>query len=87
MAVVVQENAAPVVAQRGRDSYRSVRSVMEQVLEGRGEEGLLRSILADLKELVERAERVRQLAPELAGVEVSEFIYKMLKMADQRQVQ
>jgi hypothetical protein len=57
---------------------------MEQVLEGRGEEGLLGSVLADLKELVERAERVRQLAPELAGVEVSHFVWQMLKMAEQK---
>jgi hypothetical protein len=85
MAVVVQDKAAPVIRQRGSDCYTNVRSVMEQVLEGRSEEGLLRSILADLKELVERAERVRQLAPELAGVEVSHFVWQMLKMAEQKQ--
>ena len=85
MAVVVQDKAAPVIRKRESDCYTNVRSVMEQVLEGRSEEGLLRSILADLKELVNRAERVRQLAPELAGVEVSHFVWQMLKMAEQKQ--
>lgn len=84
MPVALKERAAQKVAcSTAPDSYTRVKSVMEQVFaEEQPHKGLLKSVLTDIKNLVERAERVRRLAPELAGVEVSPYIYKMLKMAD-----
>ena len=81
MAQTVLENTAP-------DSYARVKSVMDHVLaDERPHRGLLKAVLADIRSLIERAERVRRLAPELAGVEVSPYIYKMLKMADKLEQQ
>ena len=84
MPVALEEKVAKKALGHGApDSYARVKSVMDQVLAGeRTHKGLLKTLLADIKSLIERAERVRRLAPELAGVEVSPYIYKMLKMAD-----
>ncbi|MFH1422696.1 MAG: hypothetical protein ABIH42_08310 [Planctomycetota bacterium] len=86
MVVMLQEKSTPVVRNKGNDSFTNVRNVMNQVfVEGRNDEGLLESILSDLKELVSRVEKVKQLAPELAGTDVSPYIFQMLKIADQKQ--
>lgn len=89
MPVAVKEKvtqAAP--AKTAPDPYTRVRSVMDQILtDEHPHRGLLKSVLADIKSLVERADRIRKLAPELAGVEVSPYVYKMLKMADHLQQQ
>jgi hypothetical protein len=89
MPVAVKEKEARTApGKTAPDSYVRVKSVMDQVLaDEHPHRGLLKSVLADIKSLVERAERVRKLAPELAGVEVSPYIYKMLKMADHLQQQ
>lgn len=87
MPVAVEEKEAKAVLEKAApDAYARVKSVMDQILaEERPHRGLLKAVLADVKNLIERAERVRRLAPELAGVEVSPYIYKMLKMADRLQ--
>ena len=84
MPVAVEERVAQKALESAApDPYARVKSVMDQVLaEEKPHKGLLKAVLADIKNLIERAERVRKLAPELAGVEVSPYIFKMLKMAD-----
>ena len=89
MPVALKERTAQTTLDKvAPDPYDRVKSVMDQVLaEERPHRGLLKAVLADIRSLIERAERVRRLAPELAGVEVSPYIYKMLKMADRLQQQ
>jgi len=89
MPIALEEKVTQKVPKcEAPEPYNRVKSVMTQVLaEERPHKGLLKAIISDLKILVERAERVRSLAPELAGVEVSPHIYKMLKMADRLQQQ
>ena len=89
MPVALKERTAQKTLDKvAPDPYDRVKSVMDQVLaEERPYRGLLKAVLADIRSLIERAERVRRLAPELAGVEVSPYIYKMLKMADRLQQQ
>ena len=89
MPVALEEKVAKAALDKtATDSYARVKSVMDQVLAvDRPHKGLLKTVLADIRNLIERAERVRHLAPELAGVEVSPHIYKMLKMADRLQQQ
>ena len=83
---VKKEEARTAPCKTAPDPYIRVRSVMDQILaDEHPHRGILKSVLADIRSLVERAERVRKLAPELAGVEVSPYIYKMLKMADHLQ--
>jgi hypothetical protein len=84
MSVVLDEKLAQAAPEGGaQDPYVRVKSVIGQVLESeKPHQGILKAIIADLQDLVERAERVRKLAPELCGVDVSPYVYKMLKMAD-----
>jgi hypothetical protein len=89
MPVALKEKVAQAaLGKTAPDPCTRVRSVMDQILaDEHPNRGLLKSVLADIKSLVDRADRVRKLAPELAGVEVSPYIYKMLKMADHLQQQ
>ncbi len=87
-AVLEKKKLAHPPTEMATDSFARVKSAMDQVLAvDQPEAGIIKSVLADIKSLIERAERVRRLSPELAGVEVSPYVYKMLKMADQIQQQ
>jgi len=67
------------------DVYSEVRRIMNDVESGKETEpGKIARVLTTLKEVFARVERLRKMSPEYSGVEVSPYVFRMLKSVEQR---
>lgn len=67
------------------DVYSEVRRLMDEAEEGKEvEPNRIVRVVTTLKEVFKRVERLRRMSPEYSGVEVSPYVFRMLKSVEQR---